>query len=362
MKFILADKSYNKQLCDFVRNQTITGHISMSYARDPDFFAGLEIQGIKNQVIAGVENNKLLGFGCRSIRPMYINGKQQSFGYLSGLRSSTEGIQKLGIFRGYKKLKELHQADIVNGYITTIIDKNKKALKALTFGRANLPFYRDLSTCHTYAIPTKKKKNSKADTNELKVRKAKKGEEHLIISLLNKYGKELNFFPVISENDFGSSILNGLSAEDFLIAENNEIPCGVVAMWNQREFKQNRVKRYSPYLKTLKPFINLILKLGGFHKLPKEDELLHQTYICFRAAKNNDLKIHFRLIKKALELNTNSSFCLIGFHEKDPARKVMSRFFTFDYRSKMYWVDWDEKNTNFNKLDNRAINFEPAIL
>lgn len=362
MNFVLADISYNAQLCDFVRNQPIKGHICMSYERDPDFFAGLKIQGVDNQVIAGVENNKLLCFGCRSVRPLYINGKKQRFGYLSSLRSSDEANQKLALYRGYKMLKELHQNDQVNGYITTIIDKNSKALQILTSARANLPFYRRLSTCHTYAIPAKKKIKSKTVKHAIKVRRAKTGEENLIVSLLNKFGKEYHFFPVFSEDDFGTNKLNGLHVTDFLIAEKGKVFLGIAAMWNQNHFKQNRLIKYPAFLKLSLPLINSLLNFSGYYKLPREGELLTHTYICFKAVENNNPEIHYQLIRKALELNTNSSFFIIGFHKKDAARRIMHRFITIDYRSRMFWVDWDESNTYRNKLDNRTINFEPAIL
>ncbi|MFW6249448.1 MAG: hypothetical protein ACOC2E_01710 [Bacteroidota bacterium] len=334
----------------------------MSYERDPDFFAGLKTQGTRYQVIAGIENNQLLCFGCRSTRPLYINGIKQKFGYLSGLRSSDEANKKLALCRGYKKLKELHQNDQVKAYITTIIDKNSKALEILTSARAGLPFYRGLSTCHTYAVLSKKRNVSKESKSALNVRRAAQGEEDLIIMLLNKYGRLFNFFPVFSENDFGTETLNCLNTQDFLIAEKYKTPVGVAAMWDQSGFKQNRIINYPTTLKLSKPFINILLKILGYHPLPAEGSLLPQTYICFKAVKNNDPEILYQIIKKALELNTTSPFCITGFHQKDRARKIMSRFLSIDYRSMMYWVDWDESKENFSRLDKRTINFEPAIM
>lgn len=363
MKFILADKSHDAQLREILCASTMPGHIQITYEREPDFFQGLETQGSFNQVIAAEEDGKILGFGCRSIRPMFINGEAVDFGYISGLRSSPEAKQKMGVPRGYREFRKQHADGRCPGYITTIIDGNDAAVATLTQGRAGLPFYNDLGTCFTYAIALKKRCQHPPHTN-ITTRFAKPGEDSIVINLLNGFGRQYQFFPALTETDFGTPLLRDLPVTQFLIAEQSGIPCGTAAVWDTAKFKQHRIKKYSPLLQLAKPVLNNGLKLAGYAPLPKPGDQINSAYLCFKAAKNNRADILQTLLHDACRhlCQTGYSHCITGFHCTDPAASILSTYPTTLYRSRLFFVGWKDDLAAFGNLDGRIPCFEPAIL
>ncbi|MBN2684996.1 MAG: hypothetical protein JXR40_06930 [Pontiellaceae bacterium] len=363
MRFILAQPEHEAQLRAIVRAESMPGRIRVTYAREPDFFHGLGIQGTFNQVVAAEENGKVIGFGCRSIRPMFINGNVIDFGYLSGLRSTPDAKRRLGLARGYRTFRDLHADGRCPGYISTIIEGNSEAVKTIASGRAGMPHYKDLGECYTYALALKRREKSNPHPT-IRTRMLRTGEEPLAIETLRTLGQRYQFFPALNENDFGSTLLRDLPVTQFLIAETTDGPCGIAAVWNQSAFKQHRIHAYSPGMRRLKPLINLGLKSAGFSALPSPGEPLYHAYFCFAAVKDNDPQIMRTLIHSARALSAQAGFShlLIGFHENNPAARGVHGMAKSIYRSRLFFVGWEQELEAFAQLDDRIPYFDPAIL
>jgi len=363
MKFILANQSHDAQLRAIINSETMPGNIQVCYEREPDFFHGLGIQGDLNQVMAAEENGIIIGFGCRSVRPMYINGRQTDFGYLSGLRSSSLAKSRMGLARGYRMLSQLHKDERCAGYITTIISGNLEAFSTIAQGRAGLPFYKDMGKCHTYAIALSNRRKKRVLTS-VSIRFAQEGEEAKVISLLKEFGRQYQFFPALAESDFGTPLLRNLPVTQFIIAEQNGTSCGVAAIWDQSSFKQYRINKYSRILKLTRPFINIGLKLAGYSSLPQEGQILHNAFLCFKAAKDNSPEILSALLQFACDNIQQAGFshCILGFHEDDSAKTITAPYQVTVYQSRLYFAGWEKELETYHQLDQRITNFEPAIL
>lgn len=345
-----------------VRSAVMPGHIQIAYERDPDFFQGLEILGTFNQVVAAEENGALAIMGCRSIRPMFINGEAMDFGYLSGLRSSLSAKRGMGLAQGYQKLRELHRDGLCPGYITTIIDGNDEAFSTLAQGRAGLPLYKDLGEGRTYAIALNRRQRT--HRSNISVRFARPGDVATVIKLFRHAGKEHQFFPAIGESDFGTPLLRNLPVTNFLIAEQNGQPCGLGAVWDQTAFKRHRIRKYSRAMKLGKPFLDAALRLGGYSRLPKEGDALNSAFFGFKTALDNDPTVHAALLRHAcIHLRqAGVDHCITGFHEADPAQSALQGFRCSIYRSRLFFVGWDADLETFRRLDGRIPYFDPAIL
>jgi len=362
MKIILANPAHDVQLRNIVRSESMPGHIQVAYEREPSFLQGLETQGTFNQVIAAEEDGKILLFGCRSIRPMFINGERIDFGYLSSLRSTPLAKQKLGVARSYKTLREVHEDGRCLGYISTIINGNVEAVSTLTHGRAGLPYYKNMGTCRTVAIPLRKRKH--ASHPNISIRFAKPGGGALVVRLLENFGKQNQFFPALTKSDFGTPLLRDLPITQFLIAEQNGEACGIAALWDQSKFKQHRIRKYSPALRLAKPFLNGGLKLAGYSPMPKEGEQLKNAYFCFKAARNHNPKILQALLHHACNHlhQAGYSHCITGFHNDDPATSIVKHYPATTYRSRLFFTGWENDLKTFDQLDGRVLYFDPAIL
>lgn len=363
MKFILATAKEEAQLRAMTQDTPMPGHIQIRYEREPDFFQGLDIQGTFHQVVAAMEEGELLGFGCRSVRPMFINGKECDFGYLSGLRSSLQGKRRLGLARAYRRFKELHADQRCPGYITTIIEGNREAIATIASGRAGLPRYLDLGICETYALALKRR-GSFPIPGPIRVRRAEEGEEARVISLLRHFGSESQFFPALQVSDFGTPLLRNLPVTAFLIAEDGKEACGIAAVWDQSAFKQHRLHAYSLPMRLARPFINLGLWARGLSPLPPAGKLLKHVTLCFRAVRDHDPSISGALIDAAAASlrDRGISYLITGFHQNDPGRNAMKHRPGTCYQSRLFFVGWEQELAYYQGLDSRPPCFEPAIL
>ena len=110
------------------------GAISVAFHREPSFFRAVGIEGDSQQVIVGrdgTDTTRIRGVATRSIRTMWLNGEPQRIGYLSGLRVDPTVRQSIWLARGYQKLRELHEADPVPIYVSTIIEDNALEVRNL---------------------------------------------------------------------------------------------------------------------------------------------------------------------------------------------------------------------------------------
>src|SRR5579864_209997 len=151
----LAAEPDDADLRHILAQTPMPGNIAVSFRREPNYFAGAEVDGHFRQVVAGrdLDTGRLIGFGSRSIRRLYLNGEPADVGYLSALRLLPEH-RNLGLLaRGYAYFRKLHGDGRTPIYLTTIAEGNDRALELLTSGRAGLPAYHPAGRYHTLAIP-----------------------------------------------------------------------------------------------------------------------------------------------------------------------------------------------------------------
>src|SRR6202034_3474548 len=101
-----------------------------------------------------------VGFGSRSIRLRYVNGRPEPIGYLGSLRV-LKGHRNRGLVaRGYKFLHELHGDQRTSLYLTTIAAGNDAVIRLLTSRRAGLPAYHYAGDYCTLAIPLTRRRRT----------------------------------------------------------------------------------------------------------------------------------------------------------------------------------------------------------
>lgn len=342
MKFELATPKHDPELRALLRGAEMPGWIRLAFAREPNFFHAAGVQGEVNQVLAAVENERVVGVGCRSVRSSFVDGRERKIGYLSGLRLLPEVRGTGALARGYAALKRLHDEAPVPFYTTTIVDGNLTASTMLTSGRAGLPHYLDRGQYFTYAINTRRRKL--ADKGVVILRGDEAGVAN-IVSFLRETGARRQFFPAIKIDAFGSDLLRGLRAEDFLVAVTGQSRIvGALAVWDQSAFKQSVVQGYAGPVALSRPAINGALRMAGFAPLPGAGQALKAAYAAFICIANDDVRVLCALLERAREDNRRKGrhLLLAGFHDCDPLRAAMRHFPVFRYASRLYLVCWDD--------------------
>ena len=154
------------------------------------------MDGRFRQVIAcrDLRTGRIIGFGCRSFRDVYINGRPEVVGYLSSLRVLPEHRNFGLVARGYAFFRELHGDGRVPFYLTTIAAGNRTALNVLTSGRAGLPVYHPAGTYHTVAVSLPRQQR-RTTIGSVAVRPARPEDLPVVLDFVAAVGPRRQFFP-----------------------------------------------------------------------------------------------------------------------------------------------------------------------
>lgn len=343
MTIQLADQHHEEQLRGLLRGSAMPGWVRLAFGREPDFFHGVGVQGKASQVLIALERGRVVGMGCRSIKPMWINGQKMDFGYLGGLRLDPR-VRRTGLLaRGYAALRRLHEAQPAPAYLTTIIEGNAAARGLLTSHRAGLPHYLDQGRYITYAINLNRRR--RRHDSPVEIRRGDEVGLEAVVAFLAEAGAKRQFFPAIEAADFGTAYLRGLEPADFRIALNGrgEI-AGLAAVWDQTAFKQTFVRGYAWPIRLCRPLLSGALRLAGFRGLPPPGERLAALHVAFPCVRGDDPRIMRALLERiyAERQHGGHHFLLLGLHERDPLAAAASHFLTFRYLSRLYLACWDD--------------------
>jgi hypothetical protein len=316
----------------------------LSLAREPDFFRAAEIGNIATEVIVGrdVDGGRVVSTASRAIRSAYVDGFEQSMGYLSSLRILKDAAGSTLLARGYRYLRELHNDARAPYYVTTILEGNRAAEKILTSERANLPAYIPFGRLHTYMVPLYRRAG----------RIARSSVTHCTVSVdlppafecLNQFNAGLQFAPVYRPGDLGtdSHMLPGLSASDLYLHRDGETIDGTLAVWNQHRFKQAVVSGYSPWLAALRPFLAFGSRFGLAPRLPATGHTLPCLYAALVSSRDSNQEIFEELFETVVAERSQTGFAylLLGLSDRHPFCEVVKRRAAMKIVSTIYLVYW----------------------
>ena len=354
--FELAKKDDNQKLLKLMAEMAMPGSIQIAYRREPDFFDALCVEGKTNQTVIGrdSETGEIAGMGTRSIKPMYINGVEMKVGYLSGLRVMEKYRNNIYLARGYQEFKKLHEDGKAILYLSTMLNDNKIAMK-LTGGRSQLPAYNDFGQFKSMTISLSQSIKCRR-LNNLNIRVAKSEDVPLIVSFLNNHGKNRQFFPVYSQNDFLDSkgLLSGIGFEDILMAFSGNKLVGIVATWDQKKMRRNIITGYSRRVSLSKPIYNFFANFTGYPVLPNIGSVLNCFYLSLICIEEDNSDIFMNLLYELIKCKRNKySFMIAGMHEKDPLLSTFKKLKYLNYSSRLYVVCWSDGEKLFKELDSR---------
>lgn len=346
-RFELATPADDAGLRRVLAETPMEGRIAVAFRREPSWFAAAVVDGDQRQVVAcrDTESGEIVGFGSRSVRSLYVDGRPERVGYLSSLRLLTEYRNRGLIARGYAYFRRLHDDGLAPYYLTTIAAGNVPALKVLTSGRAGLPCYVSSGLYHTLAIPLIRA-NSRFCDPGLIVREATRGDLPNVLDLLAVQGPRRQFFPIVEESDFDGSpgSFLGLNLEDVLLAWRGAELVGLLGAWDQHAYKQSVVTAYQGALAYLRPALNAWWSLRGRPRLPAAGEPLRFRVAALPVVRDDLPEVTNALLAGASERLAGGpdSRLLFGLHERDPLLPVVRRWSAACYTTHVYLVSWGD--------------------
>jgi hypothetical protein len=366
VKVGLARPEHEPALRAIIAAQEMPGWIRMAYGREPDFFHGLGVEGPFQQAMVYLDpDGGVQGMATRAVKPAWISGEPGALGYLGGLRLQPGVRGGMGLFRGYRLLRELHGDGRCAFYLTTITDDNHEAQRVLTSGRAGLPHYMPAGGLHIQVVSTRWLARKLAPDPGLEVVGAERVGAERLFAFYEGYGPRRQLFPRLAHEDLGTPYLRGLALEDFLVVlgSDGEI-LGAAALWDQAAFKQTHITGYAPGLRALVPFARPLVRWRTGLRLPRAGERLPLVYLAFPClAQDHPAVLRALLAAAGARLDARGEPCLLlGFHEDDPLSPGDLQ--AVSYRSRVYLAHWDDGAAACRAIiaDGRPLHLEAASL
>ena len=342
-RLYLATEEDEADIRRLFRTNAVPGHVTVTYEREPDFFLGCGVTGQSYQVVVARHEptGELAAVVCRAKRRVWIDGQEQEVGYLSGGRVDGRFRGRWLVPRGLKFLGHLDATDPVPVYLATITGENHEARGLLVEKpRPGIPRFEEVGRLYTAVIPVRATPVSRDRPNG--VRSARPEDLPRIVSFLNEHGRERQYFPVYSEEDFRGSTTLGFRVEDFVVFERDGELCGVVGLWDQSAYKQTVVRDYSRELRWTRPLYNVATLLTRRHPLPAPGEPLRSVYAAFVCVADDD-RFAFRALLRCIHESAakrGHAFLVAGLTMNNPLLADVRRYAHVPYHSTLHTVSW----------------------
>ena len=354
----LADEPALRRL---LRDNPMRGAISLSFEREPHYFAGAHLAEADDTTIIAHEGSRLVCMGRCITRTCWLNGAPRRVSYLGELRLDVTAQGRFDILRGgYRFFHELHRRAPADFTFTSVAADNERARRLLERGIPGLPRYEFLSEFVTLLIPVSRSARLRAPRAQARCPTADE-----LVAFLNTHAERHQLAAVWTQEKLASLEHHGLSLDDFaFIRSDDGRLLAVAALWDQQPFRQTVIRGYSPALAYARPAMNLAARLFGTPHLPPPGTVLAHAFLSPLALA---LDATDRLPDLVAELSARAArggleFLTLGFAANDPRLALLrARYRCRSYVSRIYRVIWPHDRDPLS-LDPRPLLPEIAFL
>lgn len=347
-----------------LEQQAMEGEIRIAMGRQPELQWSMDVDGDRHTLMVAKHQptDRIVGCGCRSVCERWVNGQRKRVGYLGMLRRDPTLLGQVRLLReGWQLCDTYRQPDEEPYDLTCIVSDNLPARRLLERGLRNLPTYHMQTDMQTL-VYRPEKRSSKPSTETLAIRQGDESLIPLIVDFLNQQHQQYQFAPYWDENTLLSQArTRDLNPSDFLLAMQGDQPVGVMAVWDQRCYKQMIVTSYAPGLSRWRWVINLAARLSHQPLLPKPNHALNMAFISHWAVLDHDPVILRCLLKHVsmLAMNKGIELLLITVACNHPCQPMLIDMIKgVSYPSRLYVTH----RGHMPILDQRPTYVEAALL
>jgi hypothetical protein len=347
------------------------GAIRVALEREPDSCLAAAIEGDRHHtMVVRAGGGRVVAMGSRAVRTVWLDGAPARLGYLSQLRrdAALEGIPTRVLRLGYATLAGTRQPDELPYDLTSIVADNRPARRLLERGLPGIPPYRPLGELVTCMVPT----GGVMALRPWRLPPVSPGGGRLLEvgACLARNLSRHQLAPVWAAHDLaGGARCRGLAAGDVLVVHDPVYgPGGDVrgcaAIWDQRAFKQTRVRGYSPGLGRVRPVLNPLFRLAGRPPLPPAGATVAMAYLSHVAVDGDDPETFLALVARARRIarGRGVDWLVTGFMAGHPLLGPLLRAARpRTYRAILYAVGWTPDSPP-PALDGRRLHVEVATL
>ena len=343
-----------------LRRQSMPGRIQLAFEREPRFVSEGELTGEASLTFIARDevSGQVVGIASRSVRRAFVNGIPRRIGYLGQLRIDSHYRGRWLVSRGFEQIRKFQAQDPVSFHLASIVEDNEEAMGILVdHPRRRFPRFSKVAHLQTLAVVVPRR-SSKVQGCE--VRQATSDQLGAVATFLQTNGSGHQFFPYWTADGLRRLESFGLGARDIFMAARNGHLAGVMALWDQRGFKQTVIRSYPVWMRRAQPMLNAVARAG----LPPEGQPLRSAYAALVCIAGDDIGVFRKLLSVVLDeaRSRNLDHLLIGLDARDPLLQAASKARHIRYTSRIYSVEWPDERSDLEPLDQRPVYVDIAML
>jgi hypothetical protein len=366
----LAVEDDDADLRRLLRESALPGEIALSYEREPSYWAASGIDGpFRQTLIFRAGEGRVVGMGSRSVRTLYVNGAAQPVGYMSQMRVDSQYAWGMALPRalaqGWRFFCQLHQDARTPYYLVSLVAGDSVAWRMMTLGLPNWPTLHPVGGLLTYGMSVRRARAVPRVAGGMALRRATEADRSAIAECLARNGPRRQFSPVWQASELGDPMATpGLAMQDFWIVERGSDVVGAVARWNQRDFKQQRVRGYDERLLIARPYVNLAAKLGLAPRLPAVGEQVRLSFASHFVVDNDDPQVASALLAAVYNdaVSAGNDYLMLGLDSEHPFTRLARRYRRVVYATQLFLAAWDDEIEAARQVQPGQVGAEIALL
>ena len=252
----------------------------------------------------------------------------------------------------------MHEERRSSLYLTTIMEDNLIARRALTANRTGMPLYRDHGRLNTYILGTRRSPWRGARPPGPETRTATLDDLPAVEAFWQTEGPKRQFFPAYKAGHLTqeTGLLRGLEPKDLHLALRNGEITGTAAIWDQRACRQWVIDAYSRRAAVARPLYNLYARATGRPTFPPPGQHLDYRFLALTCIRDDDLHTFKSLLDdiwRRGDVRGPGRMVMAAFHQRDPLAALFRPLPHICFRSRLYLVHWDDGSEAHGALDNR---------
>ena len=351
-----------------LRSASFGGDVRISLEREPDSTLAASIEGDDHcsLVARHVRTGAIAGVASRSVREVFVNGVPSRVAYLGQLRIDPRFSRHRGLLAaGFDRVRALQSSSAPQLHLASVVAENVAARRLLSRRAPGWPAFEPVDTLVSLAIPARQRK-APGRTRGVNYERGSIADLDAIVSCLNSNGARFQFHPAWSRADMTGARTRGLAPDDFIVARRDGRLVGCAACWDQRAFKQVRVRGYSPRLARWRPVVNAFSRITGVPCLPRVGDALQFAYLSHLTVDDReDEGVMVDLVGTAAHAacQRGLDYIVMGLSAAHPLLAAVRRAFAHRaYESIVYVAFWPDAAAIAESLDGRPSHPELAIL
>ena len=324
-----------------LRATPLPGKIRVSLEREPSWSEG-QLDCLHHDTAINYQGGQPAACGSRILRRAWWQGQAADTAYLADLRVHPDYQNRAGrlLQQGFRHLEARAAARPAAVTWTAIFEENHHAREILTSGRAGLPTYTDRGRLICPAFPVRPRMPA-PDTPGLTWDTGTFDDLPAIAAFLTARQKHRPLAPVHRAEDFAAGTRwPGLSPGHFLLARRDGRLAGVIAVWDQRAFRQVHIQKVSGSLRFARWIYRPIARVFGWTGVPPDHSILSLAHASFLAVEDDEPALARQLIlaAQAAASRRRIQWLCLCLHESDPLAAALKGMPFLSSHGRLYQV------------------------